>query len=549
MSHPVEIRFVPTADAPELKSARGRIVLLVGEQARPPAGLPSAARQAVTRALGSDAWRKVKPGDGIELAYPAGLEAEAIQIVHLPGRADALIARKAGAAIGARMGKSEVTVIAGSHPRAAEVALGIALRGYDFSVHKTKREDEAAEPSGDTPKQPPQAVSRTGAADDAMLADPAGNGAAATGEGEDLPTAQPQRASVTMIVADAEATARAARNGAAVAEGVFFTRDLINEPANILTTSDFADRLLAMRELGLEVEVLDEDELAGLGLRALLAVGQGSESPSKVVVMRWQGGGDEPPLALVGKGVVFDTGGISIKPSSGMEEMTMDMGGAGVVSGVMRTLALRGAKANVVGLVGLVENMPDGRAQRPGDIVRSMKGDTIEVINTDAEGRLVLADVLWYTQDRFKPAAVIDLATLTGAVIVALGHEHAGVFANDDKLADQLLKAAAAEGEGAWRLPLAPAYDEMINSRLADVKNSAGRPAGSITAAQFLQRFIRKGTQWAHIDIAGVALPPGATTLAPKGATGWGVMTLDRLIRDGFEKAGAEGGTDNGKQG
>jgi len=306
----------------------------------------------------------------------------------------------------------------------------------------------------------------------------------------------------------------------------------------VLTTSDFADRLLAMRELGLEVEVLDEDELERLGMRALLAVGQGSESPSKVVVMRWNGGGEEPPLALVGKGVVFDTGGISIKPAGGMEEMTMDMGGAGVVAGVMRVLALRRARANVVGLVGLVENMPDGRAQRPGDIVRSMKGDTIEVINTDAEGRLVLADVLWYAQERFQPAAIVDLATLTGAVIIALGHENAGLFSNDDAFAAALLVAARAEGEGLWRLPLGDAYDKQIDSRLADIKNTGGRPAGSITAAQFLNRFVRKETPWAHLDIAGVALPPSGTALAPKGASGWGVMTLDRLVRDRFEKQG-----------
>lgn len=337
---------------------------------------------------------------------------------------------------------------------------------------------------------------------------------------------------------DPEALARAATDGAALAEGVFFTRDLVNEPANVLTTSDFADRLLAMRELGLEVEVLEEDELARLGMRALLAVGQGSESPSKVVVMRWNGGGDAAPLALVGKGVVFDTGGISIKPAAGMEEMTMDMGGAGVVAGVMRVLALRRAKANVVGLVGLVENMPDGRAQRPGDIVRSMKGDTIEVINTDAEGRLVLADVLWYAQQRFKPAALVDLATLTGAVIIALGHENAGVFSNDDAFATAVLNAAKAEGEGAWRLPLGPAYDKLIDSRLADIKNTGGRAAGSITAAQFLQRFVGEGMPWVHLDIAGVALPPAETGLAPKGASGWGVMTLDRLVRDRFEKQG-----------
>jgi len=282
---------------------------------------------------------------------------------------------------------------------------------------------------------------------------------------------------------------------AALAEGVFFTRDLVNEPANILTTDDFAARLAAMQELGLDVEILEEPDLAKLGMGALLGVGQGSESPSKVVVMRWQGGTkDEPPFALVGKGVVFDTGGISIKPAAGMEEMTMDMGGAGVVAGVMRTLALRKAQANVVGVVGLVENMPDGRAQRPGDVVRSMKGDTIEVINTDAEGRLVLADVLWYTQERFAPVAMINLATLTGAIIVALGHENAGVFSNNDALANNFLRAAEAEGEGAWRMPMGAAYDAMLKSRVADMRNSVGRPAGSITAAQFLARFVKPET-------------------------------------------------------
>jgi leucyl aminopeptidase len=233
---------------------------------------------------------------------------------------------------------------------------------------------------------------------------------------------------------------------------------------------------------------------------------------------------------VVGKGVVFDTGGISIKPAAGMEEMTMDMGGAGVVAGLMKTLALRGAKANVVGLVGLVENMPDGRAQRPGDIVKSMKGDTVEVINTDAEGRLVLADVLWYAQERFQPSGIVDLATLTGAIIIGLGHEMAGVFANDDKLADALLKAAGTEGEGAWRMPMGTAYDKMLKSDLADMKNVGGRAAGSITAAQFLKRFVKDGVPWVHLDIAGVARTPGDTDMAPKGATGWGVLTLDRLI-------------------
>ena len=495
MTHPVEISFM-ALDATDLAARPGRIAILVPQTGRLPGGLPRAAREAATRAIASDAWKALKPGRALELAFPAGLAAEALQLVLLPQDADVAAARKAGAGIGAGHGKADTLVLAGNHPRAAEVALGLALRAYEFSAYKTKKTGDAAD---DTAGKP--------------------------------------RGRVTFMHKDPEVLARAAEGGAAVAEGVFFTRDLVNEPANVLTTSDFADRLLAMRELGLEVEVLEEDALAELGMRALLAVGQGSESPSKVVVMRWNGGeADAAPLALIGKGVVFDTGGISIKPAAGMEEMTMDMGGAGVVAGVMRALALRRARANVVGLVGLVENMPDGKAQRPGDIVRSMKGDTIEVINTDAEGRLVLADVLWYAQQRFKPAAMVDLATLTGAVIIALGHENAGVFANDDALADAVLSAAKAEGEGAWRLPLGAAYDKLIDSRLADIKNTGGRSAGSITAAQFLHRFVAEGTPWVHLDIAGVALPPGATTLAPKGASGWGVMTLDRLVRDRFER-------------
>ena len=232
---------------------------------------------------------------------------------------------------------------------------------------------------------------------------------------------------------------------------------------------------------------------------------------------------------------MFDTGGISIKPAGGMEDMTMDMGGAGTVSGVMKTLALRKARANVVGLVGLVENMPDGKATRPGDVVASMKGDTVEIINTDAEGRLVLADVLWYAQERFKPVGMVDLATLTGAIIVGLGHEMAGVFSNHDGLAGAFLKAAGTEGEGAWRMPLAPAYDKLLKSRIADFKNVGGRPAGSITAAQFLQRFVKPETPWIHLDIAGVALLKSDSDLAPKGATGWGVLALNRLIADGYE--------------
>ena len=498
MTQPVEISFMST-ETEGLAARKGRIAILVAETGRLPGGLPRPAREAVQRALDSDAWKGVKPGRALELAFPAGMAADALQLVSLPRRTDVATARKAGSAIGAKLGKTDLTVLAGDQKLAAEVALGLALRAYDFSAYKTQK-------------------SKT--ADDAAA------------EAD----AAPATRRVSFMHKDPEALARDAESGAAVAEGVFFTRDLVSEPANVLTTSDFADRLLAMQELGLEVEVLEEDALAKLGMRALLGVGQGSETPSKVVVMRWMGGGDEAPLALVGKGVVFDTGGISIKPAAGMEEMTMDMGGAGVVAGVMRTLALRRAKANVVGLVGLVENMPDGKAQRPGDIVKSMKGDTIEIINTDAEGRLVLADVLWYAQERFAPKAVVDLATLTGAVIIALGHDNAGVFSNDDAFAGQFLAAAKAEGEGAWRLPLGPGYQDLIKSRLADIKNTGGRSAGSITAAEFLHCFIKDGTPWIHLDIAGVALPPGETALAPKGATGWGVMALDRLVRDRFEQ-------------
>ena len=272
-----------------------------------------------------------------------------------------------------------------------------------------------------------------------------------------------------------------------------------------------------------------------MGMEALLGVGQGSESPSKIVVMEWNGGGEEAPFCFVGKGVVFDTGGISLKPAAGMEDMTMDMGGAGVVAGVMKSLALREAKANVVGLVGLVENMPDGKAQRPGDVVTSMKGVTIEVINTDAEGRLVLADVLHYAQETFNPTGVINLATLTDAMVIALGHDTAGFFSNHDGLSKQLAKAAADEGEAAWRMPIGAPYHKQIKSRVADIKNTGGRPAGSITAAAFLERFIRDDMPWCHIDIAGVASLKGASDLAPAGATGWGVRALDRLIANDYE--------------
>jgi leucyl aminopeptidase len=419
------------------------------------------------------------------MSVPAGMVATDVMVVKMPKRVTVDDARLAGANLGKAAAGSNILILAGAGKRASEIAFGCALRQYSFHDHKT--------------------------------------------------TDAPKLGALTVMVNQADEVAQDYTSKSAIAEGVFFTRDLVNEPANILTTSEFSNRLEALIDIGLKVKVLEEMDLENLGMHALLGVGLGSRSPTKVVIMEWNGGGDEQPFALVGKGVVFDTGGISIKPAGGMEEMTMDMGGAGVVAGVMKTLALRKAKANVVGLVGIVENMPDGAAQRPGDVVKSMKGDTIEVINTDAEGRMVLADVLWYAQETYNPTGVINLATLTGAIIIGLGHENAGVFSNNEELSRKFIKAATKEREGAWRMPLGKAYDKLIDSRIADMKNTGGRPAGSITAAQFLKRFIKEDMPWIHLDIAGVALLQSETELAPKGATGWGVRALDRLIADNYE--------------
>ena len=488
MTAPVTIRF-GAVDLDRIAAHEGRLVVF----AEPGAGFDRTARRvnrltrgALERLTQSADFADLDPGESRDVAWPAGIAAEVIQVVRLPRRPAVANARRAGARIGAAMDRRDVLVLAGTNSRAAEISKGLALRAYSFEAHKS----EPAKPRG----------------------------------------------AVSFMVSRPEAVAVEARDMAALAEGVFFARDLINEPANILTTDDFAARLAAMQELGVEVEILDEPALEKLGMRALLAVGRASTSPSKVVVMRWRGGAeDAPPLALIGKGVTFDSGGVSIKPAAGMEDMTMDMGGAAVVAGAMRALALRRARANVVGVVGLVENMIAGDAQRPGDVVRTLKGDTVEVVNTDAEGRLLLADVLWYAQTEFRPAAMIDFATLTGAMVVALGHENAGVFANDDALCAALLDAAQAEDEGAWRLPLSDAYDSQLKSRIADVKNVGGRPAGSITAARFLQRFVPDEIPWCHVDIAGVALRKQDSRFAPKGATGWGVRMVDRLVRTRFE--------------
>ena len=340
---------------------------------------------------------------------------------------------------------------------------------------------------------------------------------------------------VTGAPAGAEAAWEAA---AAVVEGVLFTRELVSEPANILYPASFVERCRARFEgTGAELRVLGEAEMRKLGMGALLGVSQGSPREAQLLAITWSGGeGGAAPLALIGKGVTFDTGGISIKPAAGMEDMKWDMGGAGAVAGAMLALAKRRAKANVVGICGLVENMPDGHAQRPGDVVTTMSGRTVEVINTDAEGRLVLCDALTWTQREFKPAAIVDFATLTGAMIIALGSEHGGLFANDDALADALLAAGRASGDALWRFPLGPAYDKLIDSPIADMKNVGPRGAGSITAAQFIQRFVENGTPWAHCDIAGMvwADKPGATW--DKGATGYGVRLIDQLVRARCER-------------
>jgi leucyl aminopeptidase len=345
----------------------------------------------------------------------------------------------------------------------------------------------------------------------------------------------PELKQVSVLTGAAPAARKAFVSFDAVAEGVHLARDLVNEPANTLYPEEFANRAKELEKLGVTVEILDPRQMGKIGMRALLAVALGSARPPRVAVMRWSGGkSGAKPVAFVGKGVTFDTGGISIKPSSGMEDMKGDMAGAACVTGLMSTLARRKAKVNAIGVIGLVENMPDGEAQRPGDIVKSLSGQTIVVINTDAEGRLVLADLLWYVQDKFKPQFMVDLATLTGAVLVALGKEHAGLFSNSDELCERLTAAGQSTGERVWRLPLAAEYDKLIDSDFADMKNTGGRNAGSITAAQFLQRFVNDAP-WAHLDVAGVAMDSPKNAINQSWGSGWGVRLLDRLVAEHYE--------------
>ncbi len=442
-----------------------------------------------------------KRGSSLEILAPSGLNVPRLVVLGTGKERDLKdrdLVKLGGAAMGrVPSAAPQATIVAELAAGAlkveqvTDVALGARLRGYQFDHYKTKRK-----------------------------------------EGDD----RADKVDVNIACANPGAVERAWARAVGLAEGVVWARDLTNEPANVLYPGEFARRASSLRKLGVVVEVLDVPAMRKLGMGALLGVGQGSAHEPKLVVMRWNGGkrGGEP-IAFVGKGVCFDSGGISIKPASGMEDMKGDMAGAACVVGLMHALATRKAKANVIGAIGLVENMPDGKAQRPGDIVTSMSGQTIEVINTDAEGRLVLADVLYYVNKRFKPRFMINLATLTGAIMVALGQEYAGLFSNDDKLAERLVKAGEATGERVWRMPLGPEYDKIIDSKFADVKNTGGRFAGSITAAQFIQRFVNK-TPWAHLDIAGTALGSPQTDINKSWSSGWGVRLLDRLVEDHYER-------------
>jgi len=454
----------------------------------------------IRRAAAADRFTG-KEGSSLDIVAPTGLNLPRVVVIGV-GKESELKSRDIVKLGGTAMGKvpraaPTATIFAefGSGPlkpnQVAELALGARLRAYRFDLYKTKHKDDDA---------------------------------------------QPAKIEVNFACAGPAAVEKAWAKSSTIGESVVFARDLVNEPANVLYPGEFARRVSALSKLGLAVEVLDVPAMRKLGMGALLGVGQGSVHDSRLVVMRWNGGKrGVDPVAFIGKGVCFDTGGISIKPAAGMEDMKGDMAGAACVVGLMRALATRNAKVNAVGAIGLVENMPDGKAQRPGDIVKTMSGQTIEIINTDAEGRLVLADVLYYVNKRFKPKFMINLATLTGAIIVALGQEYAGMFSNDDKLSERLTKSGEAIGERVWRMPLGPEYDKMIESKFADMKNTGGRWGGAITAAQLLQRFVAK-TPWAHLDIAGTAMGSPQTEINKSWASGWGVRLLDHLVEEYYEK-------------
>ncbi|MCX8254804.1 putative cytosol aminopeptidase [Beijerinckiaceae bacterium RH AL1] len=465
---------------------------------------------------------KGKLGSALDIVAPAGLSTDRLIVIGVgsekPEAADGNGEHKAredkgkpfsptnlGGVVAGKIGRGARALVVFDIPRetnespadaAADFALGLRLRDYRFDAYKTKKKKDESEDDGAT--------------------------------------------RVTIAVADVAAAQAAATARAAIADGVITARTLVNEPPNVLYPESFAERVKQLELVGLEVEVLDVPAMEKFGMGAILGVSQGSARPGRIVVMRWNGASKagqaaEKPVAFIGKGVTFDTGGISIKPSSGMEDMKGDMAGAACVVGLMQALAGRKAKVDAIGAIGIVENMPGANAQRPGDIVTSMSGQTIEIINTDAEGRLVLADVCWYVQDKYKPKFMIDLATLTGAILVALGQEHAGLFSNDDDLAEKIDAAGKATGEKVWRMPLGPAYDKIIDSKFADVKNSGGRHAGSITAAHFIGRFVND-TPWAHLDIAGMGMASPSNDINQSWGSGWGVRLLDRLVADNYEQ-------------
>jgi leucyl aminopeptidase len=497
MSDAVKVGFVPFSAAP-----RGILVvfcddtLKFGAATRKTLG---AAANLVKRVADSSQF-KAKSGSTLDILAPQGLKVSRLIVVGL-GKLSALkdndFLKLGGAAAGKLRAGSEALTIVAELPtgpmtpdQAAAVAAGVRLRAYKFDRYKTRKKD----------------------GDDAAL-----------------------RAEVSLAVGDVVAARRALAPSDAVVDGVIMARELVNEPPNVLYPIEFARRASQLRKLGVEVEILDVKAMTKLGMGALLGVAQGSTQAGRTVIMRWNGGkrGDQP-VAFIGKGVCFDTGGISIKGAAGMEDMKGDMGGAACVVGLMHALAARKAKVNAVGAIGLVENMPDGNAQRPGDIVTSMSGQTIEIINTDAEGRLVLADVLWYVAKKFKPKFMVDLATLTGAIMVALGTEYAGMFSNNDELAERLSKVGQETGERVWRMPLGPEYDKLVDSQFADMKNTGGRHGGSITAAQFLQRFV-DDTPWAHLDIAGTAMGAPKTEINQSWGSGYGVRLLERLVAEYYE--------------
>ena len=460
-------------------------------------GLDQSAGGALTKAL-SKSRVTGKSGQTLTVAAPSGVEADSVLLVGA-GAADklddlAVEAFGANAYAAAKMSGAEVLTLdaSGLTPdQAARAAFAASLAAYRFDKYRTTEKADK----------------------------------------------KPSIKAVRVVTSDIRAADAAYEALSPVADAVMFARDLVSEPANVLYPAEFARRVKDLEKLGLTIEILGEAEMEKLGMNTLLAVGQGSRRESQLAVIQWNGGGaGDQPIAFVGKGVCFDTGGISIKPAEGMEDMKWDMGGAAAVAGTMMALAGRKAKVNAVGVLGLVENMPDGNAQRPGDVVTSMSGQTIEVINTDAEGRLVLADALWYTQGRFKPKFMIDLATLTGAMIVALGLDYAGIFSNSDEVSENILAASEKVGENFWRMPIPDRYNQHIESKIADLKNMGnGRAGGSITAALFLQKFTN-GVPWAHLDIAPTAWTnKSPSPTVPEGGVGFAVRTLDRMVADKYE--------------